>query len=241
MNAFHEFGTSLFADYRGVADDLKWQPGPAEWLLRRFHETIDETATGLVHSLDSVHSVRHREEAVWRVARSVKNQAELTFRRAKIRREASIGDAPLVEAQDRRDFFVSHAGEDRAECARPLAEELQRRGRSVWFSGYELTVGDSLLQKINRGLANSQYGIVILSPHFFQKPWPTMELEGLAARTVIEGRKIILPVWHNITHAEIARYSPILADRLGVRTSNGIAAVVDELLRAFEAEEGAES
>jgi hypothetical protein len=64
-----------------------------------------------------------------------------------------------------------------------------------------------------------------------------MELEGLAARAVVEGRKVILPVWHNITHGEIARYSPILADRLGVSTAKGITAVVDEMIRAFEAGE----
>ena len=187
-----------------------------------------------------IRSNRENKASVWRVARGVKNQAEVTFRRAKIRRELSVADAP-VATQDRRDFFVSHAGEDRAECAQPLAEELQRRGRSVWFSGYELTAGDSLLQKINSGLANSRYGIVVLSPHFFQKPWPKMELDGLAARSVVEGRKVILPVWHNISHAEVARYAPILADRLGITSSNGIGAVADEMLRAFEAGERAQN
>jgi hypothetical protein len=161
MGLFREFSTALLAAYVGVADDLKWQPEPAEWLYRRFNETIDEMATGLVNSLDPVHSTERRREVVWRVARGAKHDAEVTFTRAKIRREAAPTPGPsAVEARDRRDFFVSHAGEDRVECAEPLAEELERRGRSVWFSGYELTVGDSLLQKINRGLSSPWWKFV---------------------------------------------------------------------------------
>jgi hypothetical protein len=52
-----------------------------------------------------------------------------------------------------RDVFISHASEDKDAVARPLAKELLRRGHSVWFDEYELVLGDSLRENIDRGLA----------------------------------------------------------------------------------------
>lgn len=127
--------------------------------------------------------------------------------------------------------FVCHASEDKAEIARPLADALLARGLSVWFDEYALTVGDSLRQKIDEGLAKSKFGIVVLSPAFFAKHWPQQELNGLAAKEVA-GVKVILPVWHRVTRADVAAQSPILADRLAVSTDNGLDRVVEELLKA---------
>jgi len=66
-----------------------------------------------------------------------------------------------------RDVFISHAFEDKASIARPLTDALIRAGFSVWFDEYELKIGDSLRGKIDEGLKNSHYGIVILSKYFF--------------------------------------------------------------------------
>jgi len=66
------------------------------------------------------------------------------------------------------------------------------------------------------------YGVVILSPAFFRKEWPQRELDSLTAREVGERRKLILPVWHGVGIADIARYSPNLADKLGVKSDVGI-------------------
>jgi TIR domain len=51
---------------------------------------------------------------------------------------------------------------------------------------------------IDDGLRRSRYGVVILSPDFFRKGWPKEELDGLVTRQTSEGRKVILPVWHNV-------------------------------------------
>lgn len=128
--------------------------------------------------------------------------------------------------------FISHASEDKKEIAQPLAQALRREGLEVWYDDYTLTIGDSLRQKIDEGLAKSSYGIVILSKAFFAKHWPQQELNGLAARE-IGGKKVILPVWHKITRDEVAEISPTLADRLGALTSNGLDDVVAKLLEAM--------
>lgn len=129
------------------------------------------------------------------------------------------------------DVFVSHASEDKEAIARPLVTALRDEGLKVWFDEATLTVGDSLRQAIDRGLARSRYGIVILSDAFFSKHWPQRELDGLDAREV-GGVKVILPVWHGIDQVAVARYSPMLAGRLAVSSSRGIPAVVAELLKA---------
>ena len=78
------------------------------------------------------------------------------------------------------DFFICHASEDKDDVARPLAAKLTAEGSSAWYDETELTIGDSLREKIDHGLANSRYGIAILSPKFFEKDWPQKELNGLS-------------------------------------------------------------
>jgi formylglycine-generating enzyme required for sulfatase activity len=131
------------------------------------------------------------------------------------------------------DAFISHASEDKDQFVRPLVAALQAEGLRIWYDELTLTVGDSLRRSIDEGLLNSQYSIVILSPSFLKKGWTQHELDGLLARQ-IGGQKVILPVWHNITRDELMRYSPSLADKLGVSSAQGIPHVVRELLRAMQ-------
>ncbi len=136
------------------------------------------------------------------------------------------------------DLFISHASEDKTAIARPLAVRLRDRGWAVWFDEFELVLGDRLRETIDRGLAETRFGVVILSPHFFAKQWPQRELDGLTAREVGTGRKLILPVWHEVDYAFVARFSPTLADRLAIQSSEGLDAIVGQLERALEIESG---
>jgi hypothetical protein len=49
----------------------------------------------------------------------------------------------------------------------------------------------------------------------------------------VNGRKIILPVWHNVTRDDVANFSPMLAGRLAVASTVGLKNVVDEIIRAL--------
>jgi hypothetical protein len=129
------------------------------------------------------------------------------------------------------DVFISHASEDKEEVARPLAALLREAGLEVWLDENELTLGDSLSRKIDHGLAQSRYGAVILSKHFFNKAWPPLELSGLVAKQV-DGEKVILPVWHGIDREFVLRYSPTLADTLAVNTNEGLDAVAKKIVEA---------
>jgi hypothetical protein len=137
------------------------------------------------------------------------------------------------------DAFISHASEDKAKVARPLANALTKLGYRVWYDEFELRVGDSLRQSIDKGLINSRFGIVVLSPAFFAKNWPQYELNGLVAREV-EGHKVILPVWHSVDRGDVLRYSPTLADKVALSTSRiGIKRIAESLAQEFEAGTGA--
>ncbi len=135
------------------------------------------------------------------------------------------------------DYFISHASEDKDALVRPLAEGLANNGVRVWYDEFALSIGDSLRQSIDKGLANSRYGIVVLSPAFFAKNWPQYELNGLTTKQMM-GQKVILPVWHNIDRDGIAKVSPSLADMLAY-VSGSLTPI--ELVDAFVAFLGRDS
>lgn len=139
-----------------------------------------------------------------------------------------------AQAAPAADVFISHASEDKAQVAEPLATMLGEQGYVVWFDKFRLTVGDSLRGEIDKGLSTSRFGVVVLSPSFFAKQWPVRELEALLALEDASGRKRILPVWHELDQPALARLSPLLAGRLGVPTSLGIPEVARQVIAALQ-------
>jgi hypothetical protein len=125
----------------------------------------------------------------------------------------------IIYENKKYDVFISHASEDKDEVVRPLAYALQSEGLSVWYDEFEMKIGDSLRRKIDKGLANSKFGIVVLSKEFIKKGWTNYELDGIITKAVT-GEQIILPIWHNITKKEVIDFSPSLADKLARNTAS---------------------
>ena len=128
-------------------------------------------------------------------------------------------------------LFICHAGEDKEDFVRPLAQAFRDKRLNVWYDEFQITVGDSLRAAIDKGLANSRYGIVVLSQHFFTKRMPERELGALVAREDAENSHRILPIWLNIGRVEVVKYSPLLADIWAARSSWDLEKVVWEILR----------
>ncbi|WP_220676287.1 toll/interleukin-1 receptor domain-containing protein [Klebsiella pasteurii] len=116
------------------------------------------------------------------------------------------------------DVFISHASEDKDLFVRPFAEYLKSQGVKVWYDEFSLAWGDSLRKKIDKGLANSRFGIVVISKNFIKKQWTEYELNGLIA-SEIEGTKRVLPIWHEISKSEVIKFSPSLADKVAMNTA----------------------
>ena len=137
------------------------------------------------------------------------------------------------------DVFISHASEDKDEVARPLAEALRSNGLSVWYDEFELRIGDSLRRKIDKGIANSNFGIIVISRDFISKGWTNYELDGLITRAV-NGEQTMLPVWHNVTKREVINYSPSLADKIARSTTDfTVEEIADEISDLIRERKGA--
>jgi hypothetical protein len=130
-------------------------------------------------------------------------------------------------------LFICHASEDQSDFVKPLADELAKEFE-VWYAPYELHVGDSLRQKIDDGLKKCDYGIVVLSHVFFAKNWPQNELDALFALEK-QSRKMILPIWKDVTKEDVQKYSPLLAGRFAADASRGIQQVVHDIRLAIGA------
>ncbi|HYJ81948.1 MAG TPA: toll/interleukin-1 receptor domain-containing protein, partial [Allosphingosinicella sp.] len=127
------------------------------------------------------------------------------------------------------DCFISHASEDKEGFVRALAAALQQRGVTFFYDEISIAWGDSLRRRIDEGLARSKFGVVVLSEAFFRKEWPQRELDGLVQMEML-GRSKILPIWHKVSKDEVAAFSPMLADKAALNTSDFTADEIAEKL-----------
>ena len=128
------------------------------------------------------------------------------------------------------DVFISHASEDKASVALPLAESLIRSGLRVWLDQFELRIGDSLREKIDEGLSESSFGVIVLSEHFLNKGRTKKELNGLFAGGRRRERNL---VGSGTDLDTLSRFSPLLADKLAANTTSGIPAVARSIAQAI--------
>lgn len=181
------------------------------------------------------------QDSLWRL--QSEDRIRETQYLTRIQELAESPDGPANDAllHEVYDAFISHASEDKDEVVRPLAEALSELGYRIWYDEFALTVGDSLRRKVDQGLAQSRFGVVVLSASFFAKNWPQYELDGLVAKEMV-GSKVILPVWHKVSKDEVMRYSPSLADRFALSTASyTIEELAEKLGEVLVASRGTES
>jgi hypothetical protein len=158
-------------------------------------------------------------------------RAQLT---AAITTQASNTQPFVVENAEGRkvpyDFFISHAWKDKEDFVNGLVSTAKEAGLDVWDDQSAIGWGDSIRQKIDDGLRRSFFGVVVLSPNFFERPWTQYELDGIVQRD-LSGAGRLLPIWHRLTQDDVAEKAPSLAGRLALPTSTySTAQIVDELL-----------
>jgi hypothetical protein len=130
------------------------------------------------------------------------------------------------------DVFLCHASEDKG-FVDPLAQALKDAGVSVWYDKDLMSWGDDLRGSIDRGLVNSKYGIVVFSKAFLKKKrWTEHELNGLFAKER-DGRKVILPIWHDITQEDLAEYSLSFVDRIAMMSDRHPISEIVKKLKEF--------
>jgi hypothetical protein len=137
-----------------------------------------------------------------------------------------------VPPPDPRDVFLCHAWDDRGGSAKDLYEQLQARSVSVWFSEKDVVLGTSLLREIDKGLARSRVGIVLVTPAFLSR----VRAEGIAEKelSALLARDLLVPIVHETTYEALRDVSPLLGSRSGLSTAEesmaSVAAKIAELV-----------
>ena len=126
------------------------------------------------------------------------------------------------------DIFLSHASEDKVDFVRPLVNKLIDTGIRVWYDENSIELGDSIRESIDKGLNQSEFAVVVLSPSYFKKNWTNSELNGYFLFDELNSRRI-LPIWYNVGFEEVKAYSPILADRKAISSTGDLDTVVREI------------
>mgnify|MGYP003365053200 FL=1 len=118
---------------------------------------------------------------------------------------------------DLKDIFLCHAWEDRKTTAKNLTDLLVENGTSVWFSENEVLLGTNLLREIDKGLAASRVGIVLVTASFLKR----IQGNGIADKelSALLSRDQLIPVLDGVTFEELFDVSPLLASRSGLNTS----------------------
>ncbi len=75
-----------------------------------------------------------------------------------------------------RDVFLCHAWEDRDGVAKDLHDLLEDDGVTVWFSEKDVRLGTPLLRAIDKGLARTRAGIVLVTAALLTR----LDNEGIA-------------------------------------------------------------
>ncbi len=143
---------------------------------------------------------------------------------------ASIESRPALP--DRRDVFLCHAWDDRKGSAKELHDQLETHNVSVWFSEKDVLLGTSLLREIDKGLAKSRVGIVLVTPALLLR----LKAEGIADKelSALLARDLLVPIVHGTTYEALRDVSPLLGSRSGLTTADdtmaNIATKLAELL-----------
>ncbi len=125
---------------------------------------------------------------------------------------------------DLRDVFLCHAWDDRQGVAKELHDLLEAAGVKVWFSEKDLALGVPMMRAIDKGLANSRIGLVLVTPALLNR----LPKEGVADKelsALLAGNQLV-PIVHNTTYEALRNVSPLLASRSGLDTGEDTLAVV---------------
>ncbi|WP_442869688.1 toll/interleukin-1 receptor domain-containing protein [Bradyrhizobium sp. CCBAU 65884] len=103
-------------------------------------------------------------------------------------------------------ILISHRTADSLE-AEHLASDLRAAGHDVWLDIWKIGLGDSIVERINTGLADAEYVVLCLSSVGVDAPWISREWMSALARQLEHKGVKLLPV--RLTGGDLP---PILAD-----------------------------
>jgi hypothetical protein len=133
-------------------------------------------------------------------------------------------EARAAQQPDLRDVFLCHAWGDRKEAAKEMHDLLVAAGAKVWFSENDLGLGVPMMRAIDKGLANSRIGLVLVTPAMLER-LPKESVADKELSTLLAGNRLI-PIVHNTSYEALRNVSPMLASRTGLDTAEDSMEVV---------------
>lgn len=89
--------------------------------------------------------------------------------------------------------FISYSTKD-AGFVDKLSVELVKNRVQVWLDKWEMQPGDSLIDKIQQGLMDSSYLLVVLSQNSVDSEWCKKELNSGLMRELKEKKVVVIPI-----------------------------------------------
>ena len=121
--------------------------------------------------------------------------------------------------------FISYSHQDK-DFVDQLAIQLVRKNVHVWVDRWELSVGDSLIDKVQQAVEGSSALLVVLSPESVQSEWCKRELSAGLLRELEEKRVVVMPVLLRDCKIPIFARGKFYAD-FRTNFDDGLKAVID--------------
>ncbi len=151
----------------------------------------------------------------------------LQYRSPSFSKERSAIEKPLA--------FISHDSRDKNSIARPIATKLSKLMCPIWFDEFSLKLGDNLRESIESGIKESQKCVLVLSKNFLSNPgWTKTEFDSIFTKELIEKQNVVLPIWVDVSKAEVYEYSPSLANKVAIKWEAGEDEVVRKIHQALK-------
>ena len=135
--------------------------------------------------------------------------------------------------EGRWDVFVSHSSVDKP-AARRLRDALETHGFTAFLDEAEINPGDSILERLEDGLAGSTYTVVLLTPASVRSRWVREELRPALMRQISNGDVRILPLL--LEDCEVPLF---LTDRKYIDFRNSQEEGIEHLVRFLESDQTA--
>ena len=133
-------------------------------------------------------------------------------------------ETKAAEQPDLRDVFLCHAWDDRQGVAKQLHDLLEAAGVKVWFSEKDLGLGVPMMRAIDKGLAASRIGLVLVTPALLAR-LPKESVADKELSALLAGNRLV-PIVHNTTYEALRNVSPLLASRSGLDSAEDSMAVI---------------
>lgn len=193
-----------------------------------YHSSSVGTSSGVGGTRGSNSATRSR--AKWSPSGS-----NVTYTPAQIKTLTPIRANVEIRAQrpELKDVFLCHAWADRKESAKELHDLLEQKGVKVWFSEKDIPLGSLFMREIDKGLANSRIGLVLVTPSFLER---VANEGGVAEKelSALLAQDLLVPIVHNTTFDKLRDVSPLLGSKNGLDTSEdnleGVASKIAELV-----------